>query len=143
MQGSGSNQWRFETTKLNTPCRQRSIRRTLMPTHTLPSSVGAAPLSPPLPPSAPLSHPQVMNGAILQQGFVVEFIVENHMCLDCTRANTNANTWSACVQVRFMPLAPGSQALSVADLPTLALQRCLFAVLVVSGCPWTALMVVF
>lgn len=44
--------------------------------------------------------PQVMNGAILQQGFVVEYVVDNHMCLDCTRANTNANTWTACVQVR-------------------------------------------
>lgn len=41
-----------------------------------------------------------MNGAILQQGFVVEYVVENHMCLDCTRANTNINHWAACVQVR-------------------------------------------
>lgn len=41
-----------------------------------------------------------MNGAILQQGFVVEFVVENHMCLDCTRANTNSNVWTACAQVR-------------------------------------------
>lgn len=42
---------------------------------------------------------EVFNGTILQQGFVVEFIVENHMCLDCNRANANPNTWTACVQV--------------------------------------------
>lgn len=43
---------------------------------------------------------EVMNGAILQQTFVVEYVVEPHMCLDCTRANTNSNVWTACVQVR-------------------------------------------
>lgn len=43
---------------------------------------------------------EVFNGTILQQGFVVEFIVENHMCLECNRANANPNTWTACVQVR-------------------------------------------
>lgn len=42
---------------------------------------------------------EVMNGTILQQGFVVEFVVENHMCLDCNRANANPNSWTACVQV--------------------------------------------
>eukprot|EP00879_Flechtneria_rotunda_P020112 GHRR01021152.1.p1 GENE.GHRR01021152.1~~GHRR01021152.1.p1 ORF type:complete len:446 (+),score=110.36 GHRR01021152.1:905-2242(+) len=43
---------------------------------------------------------EVFNGTILQQGFVVEFVVENHMCLECNRANANPNTWTACVQVR-------------------------------------------
>ena len=42
---------------------------------------------------------EVMNGAILQQTFVVEYVVEPHMCMDCTRANTNSNVWTACVQV--------------------------------------------
>jgi nonsense-mediated mRNA decay protein 3 len=46
---------------------------------------------------------EVFNGTILQQGFVVEFIVENHMCLECNRANANPNTWTACVQVRRRP----------------------------------------
>jgi hypothetical protein len=43
---------------------------------------------------------EVMNGAILQQSFVVEYVVEPHMCMDCTRANTNTNIWTACAQVR-------------------------------------------
>ena len=44
---------------------------------------------------------EVMNGAILQQTFVVEYVVEPHMCLDCTRANTNSSVWTACAQVRI------------------------------------------
>jgi nonsense-mediated mRNA decay protein 3 len=43
---------------------------------------------------------EVFNGAILQQSFVVEYIVETHMCPDCSRAAANPNTWTACVQVR-------------------------------------------
>ena len=42
---------------------------------------------------------EVMNGAILQQAFVTDFVVEYNMCLDCNRANTNANAWKASVQV--------------------------------------------
>ena len=42
---------------------------------------------------------EVMNGAILQQTFVVEYVVEPHMCMDCTRANTNTSIWTACAQV--------------------------------------------
>ena len=42
---------------------------------------------------------EVMNGAILQQTFVVEHVVEPHMCMDCTRANTNTSIWTACAQV--------------------------------------------
>ena len=42
----------------------------------------------------------MLNGAILQQSFVVEYVVESNMCLDCNRRNANSNTWTACVQVR-------------------------------------------
>lgn len=45
---------------------------------------------------------EVFNGTILQQGFVVEFVVENHMCLECNRANANPNTWTACAQVGLL-----------------------------------------
>jgi nonsense-mediated mRNA decay protein 3 len=41
----------------------------------------------------------VMNGAILQQTFVVEYQVEWNMCTDCNRANTNVHAWKAVVQV--------------------------------------------
>ncbi|KAF6250964.1 hypothetical protein COO60DRAFT_1678393 [Scenedesmus sp. NREL 46B-D3] len=50
---------------------------------------------------------EVMNGTILQQGFVVEFVVENHMCLECNRANANPNSWTACVQVSAAPAGCG------------------------------------
>lgn len=43
---------------------------------------------------------EVFNGAILQQTFVVEYVVETHMCPDCSRAAANPNTWTAVVQVR-------------------------------------------
>eukprot|EP00873_Tetraselmis_striata_P002466 jgi/Tetstr1/422730/TSEL_013527.t1 len=43
---------------------------------------------------------EVLNGAILQQTFQVEYVVEPLMCLDCNRANANPNSWTACVQVR-------------------------------------------
>ena len=42
---------------------------------------------------------EVLNGAILQQTFVVEYVVETHMCPDCTKTAANPNTWTACVQV--------------------------------------------
>lgn len=53
----------------------------------------------------------VLNGAILEQTFVVEFVVETQMCLECTRAaGTNTNVWTACAQVApfppTLPLAP-------------------------------------
>jgi len=50
---------------------------------------------------------EVMNGAILQQTFVVEYVVEPHMCMDCTRANTNTSVWTACAQV-WSPGQPGA-----------------------------------
>eukprot|EP00887_Chlorella_sp_A99_P002026 scaffold18.g2026.t1 len=43
---------------------------------------------------------EVLNAAILQQSFVVDYVVERHMCPDCNRANANPNSWVACVQVR-------------------------------------------
>lgn len=43
---------------------------------------------------------EVMNGAILQQTVVVEFVVEWNMCPDCNRANTNVDHWKAVAQVR-------------------------------------------
>jgi nonsense-mediated mRNA decay protein 3 len=43
---------------------------------------------------------EVVGGATLQQGCVVEYVVEPHQCLACTRAATNADAWVASVQVR-------------------------------------------
>ncbi|GAX83461.1 hypothetical protein CEUSTIGMA_g10886.t1 [Chlamydomonas eustigma] len=43
---------------------------------------------------------EVFNGAILQQTFLVEYVIENNMCMECTRHNANPNTWTACVQLR-------------------------------------------
>ena len=43
---------------------------------------------------------EVYNGTILQQSFVVEFVVEGFMCEHCTRAAGNPNQWVAVVQVR-------------------------------------------
>ena len=42
----------------------------------------------------------VFNGAILQHTFVVEYVVESHMCDYCTRQAANPNQWVASVQVR-------------------------------------------
>ncbi|XP_071144460.1 60S ribosomal export protein NMD3-like [Mytilus edulis] len=42
---------------------------------------------------------EVLNGAVLQQVFVVEFIVKNHMCDDCHRVEAK-DFWRACVQIR-------------------------------------------
>ncbi|XP_016108897.1 60S ribosomal export protein NMD3-like [Sinocyclocheilus grahami] len=42
---------------------------------------------------------EVMNGAILQQVFVVEFVVQPQMCEDCHRVEAK-DFWKAVVQVR-------------------------------------------
>lgn len=42
---------------------------------------------------------QVMNGAILQQVFVVEFVIQAQMCEDCHRVEAK-DFWKAVVQVR-------------------------------------------
>lgn len=41
---------------------------------------------------------EVFNGAILQQTFVVEYVVETHMCTDCSKAAANPNQWTAVCQ---------------------------------------------
>lgn len=43
---------------------------------------------------------EVLNGAILQQSFVVEFVVERNMCPTCCRQAANPNSWVGCAQVR-------------------------------------------
>ena len=43
---------------------------------------------------------EIMGGAILQQTFVTEFIVEWRMCDACARTAANSDQWNACVQVR-------------------------------------------
>jgi len=53
---------------------------------------------------------EVFNGAILQQAFVVEFVVEDHMCPDCTRRAVNPNQWVACVQVSHLAPWPCARA---------------------------------
>lgn len=42
---------------------------------------------------------QVFSNTILQQVFVVEFVVQNQMCPDCHRVMAK-DTWNAVVQVR-------------------------------------------
>jgi nonsense-mediated mRNA decay protein 3 len=42
---------------------------------------------------------QVMSGTVLQQSFVVEFIVRNQQCTECT-ADSRAGSWKALIQVR-------------------------------------------
>ncbi|XP_013421301.1 60S ribosomal export protein NMD3 [Lingula anatina] len=42
---------------------------------------------------------EVVNGAVLQQVFVVEFTVNNQMCDDCHKVEAK-DYWKACVQVR-------------------------------------------
>lgn len=51
---------------------------------------------------------EVFNGAILQQTFVVEYVVETHMCPDCSKAAANPNTWTAVVQVRHPTVLPAA-----------------------------------
>uniref|UniRef100_A0A915PR81 60S ribosomal export protein NMD3 n=1 Tax=Setaria digitata TaxID=48799 RepID=A0A915PR81_9BILA len=42
---------------------------------------------------------EILVGAVLQQTFIVEFIIVNQMCDECRRAETK-DFWRACVQVR-------------------------------------------
>jgi len=42
---------------------------------------------------------EVLNSAILQQVFIVEFIIANMQCLECQKSYTE-HTWNTCVQVR-------------------------------------------
>ena len=43
---------------------------------------------------------EVQAGAVLQQVFVAEFVVEDHFCDSCTRVAANPDQWVAVVQVR-------------------------------------------
>ena len=40
-----------------------------------------------------------MNGAVLEQTFIVEFVVQSHMCDECHRVEAK-DFWRAVVQVR-------------------------------------------
>jgi len=42
---------------------------------------------------------EVLNGTILQQSFIIEYVVSNMMCPDCHKVEANM-LWSACAQVR-------------------------------------------
>lgn len=42
---------------------------------------------------------KVLGGAILQQVFIVEFVIHNQMCDDCRRIE-NKDFWRAVVQIR-------------------------------------------
>ena len=42
---------------------------------------------------------QVVNGAVMQQSFIVEFVVNNQMCDECHRVEAK-DYWRSCVQVR-------------------------------------------
>lgn len=43
---------------------------------------------------------EVMHGAIMEQGYVVEYVVEDHMCESCSRVSANPDQWVASTQVR-------------------------------------------
>ncbi|GKV29024.1 hypothetical protein SLEP1_g38003 [Rubroshorea leprosula] len=43
---------------------------------------------------------EVLNGAILEQSYVVEYVQQDHMCESCTRIQANPDQWVAAVQLR-------------------------------------------
>ncbi|KAJ4957660.1 hypothetical protein NE237_024771 [Protea cynaroides] len=43
---------------------------------------------------------EVLNGAILEQAYVVEYVQQDHMCDSCSRAQANPDQWVASVQLR-------------------------------------------
>ncbi|PQQ21947.1 60S ribosomal export protein NMD3 [Prunus yedoensis var. nudiflora] len=43
---------------------------------------------------------EVLNGAILEQSYVVEFVQQEHMCESCSRVQANPDQWVASVQLR-------------------------------------------
>ncbi|KAJ7525592.1 hypothetical protein O6H91_17G057900 [Diphasiastrum complanatum] len=43
---------------------------------------------------------EVVNGAIMEQSYVVEYVVVDNMCDSCSRAAANPDQWVAVVQVR-------------------------------------------
>lgn len=74
---------------------------------------------------------QVFNGAVLQQQFVTEFVVEGNMCIECNRANTNNESWRASVQLRCVESRRASVQLRCIESQRASVQlRC------VSGAGW-------
>ena len=43
---------------------------------------------------------EVLNGAILEQAYIVEFVQQEHMCESCSRVQANPDQWVASVQLR-------------------------------------------
>ncbi|XVF16562.1 hypothetical protein REPUB_Repub10bG0042500 [Reevesia pubescens] len=43
---------------------------------------------------------EILNGAILEQSYVVEYVQQDHMCESCTRFQANPDQWVASVQLR-------------------------------------------
>lgn len=43
---------------------------------------------------------EVLNGAVLEQSYVVEFVQVEHMCRSCSRIQANPDQWVATVQLR-------------------------------------------
>ncbi|GAV58467.1 NMD3 domain-containing protein [Cephalotus follicularis] len=43
---------------------------------------------------------EVLNGAVLEQSYVVEFVSQDHMCESCSRVQANPDQWVAAVQLR-------------------------------------------
>ncbi|XP_059641391.1 uncharacterized protein LOC132283465 [Cornus florida] len=43
---------------------------------------------------------EVLNGAILEQAYIVEYVVQEQMCKSCSRVQANPDQWVAAVQLR-------------------------------------------
>ena len=43
---------------------------------------------------------EVLNGAILEQAYIVEYVQQEHMCESCSRVQANPDQWVTSVQVR-------------------------------------------
>ncbi|KAL2550929.1 nonsense-mediated mRNA decay NMD3 family protein [Forsythia ovata] len=43
---------------------------------------------------------EVLNGAVLEQAYTVEYVVQDQMCESCTRVQANPDQWVAAVQLR-------------------------------------------
>ncbi|KAI3966805.1 hypothetical protein MKW92_053655 [Papaver armeniacum] len=43
---------------------------------------------------------QVLNGVVLEQAYLVEYVVQDHLCESCSRVAANPDQWIASVQLR-------------------------------------------
>ncbi|XP_022938070.1 60S ribosomal export protein NMD3-like [Cucurbita moschata] len=43
---------------------------------------------------------EVLHGALLEQSYVVEYVVQDHLCESCSRVQANPDQWVASVQLR-------------------------------------------